>query len=66
MQDLRRVPVLVGVGQLRSNRDRTIDGAREPAALMLDALARAARDAGIPRLLADADSIDVVNVVSWI
>ena len=66
MQDPRRVPVLVGVGQLRTNRERTVAGAREPAELMLDALARAARDAGTPRLLADADSIDVVNVVSWI
>jgi acetyl-CoA C-acetyltransferase len=66
VQDPRRVPVLVGVGQLRNNRERTVAGAREPAELMLDALARAARDAGTPRLLADADSIDVVNVVSWI
>ncbi len=64
VQDPRRVPVLVGVGQLRNNRERTVDGAQEPAALMLDALARAARDAGTPRLLADADSIGVVNVVS--
>jgi len=67
--DPRHVPVMVGVGQLRSNRERTVAGAQEPAELMLDALARAARDAGTPRLLADADSIDVVNVVnvvSWI
>ncbi|MDQ2721854.1 MAG: acetyl-CoA acetyltransferase [Actinomycetota bacterium] len=66
MQDPHRIPVLVGVGQVRGNRDRTVDGAREPAELMLDALHLAAQDAGDSRLLHDADSIDTVNVVSWI
>ena len=65
MQDPQRIPVLVGVGQLRSNRGRTVAGAREPAELMLDALTLAAADAGVPHLLAEADSIDAVNVVSW-
>ncbi len=65
MQDPQRIPVLVGIGQLRSNRERTVAGAREPAELMLDALQLAAADAGAPQLLAEADSIDAVNVVSW-
>jgi len=65
VQDPRRIPVLVGVGQLRSNRERTVAGAREPAELMLDALQLAAVDAGSARLLTEADSIDAVNTVSW-
>jgi hypothetical protein len=36
--DESRIPVLVGVGQLRANRERTVDGAREPLALMARAL----------------------------
>ena len=66
MQDPRHIPVLVGVGQLRNNRERAVHGAREPAELMLDALWLAARDAGAPQLLADADSVVTVNAVSWI
>ncbi|MDQ2797563.1 MAG: acetyl-CoA acetyltransferase, partial [Actinomycetota bacterium] len=65
MQEPQRIPVLVGVGQLRSNRERTVAGAREPAELMLEALQLAAADAGSSRLLSDADSIDAVNAVSW-
>lgn len=65
MQQDHQIPVLVGVGQVRNNRDRTVDGAREPAELMLEALRLAAEDAGSPRLLTEADSIDAVNVVSW-
>ncbi len=66
MLDPRHIPVLVGVGQVCGDRQRTVPGAREPAELMLDALRLAAEDAGSPQLLADADSIDTVNVVSWI
>ncbi|HXV92514.1 MAG TPA: acetyl-CoA acetyltransferase [Pseudonocardia sp.] len=60
-----RVPVLVGVGQVRGNRGRTVQDAREPAALVLDAVAAAARDAAAPGLLADLDAIDTVHVTSW-
>ncbi|WP_127782116.1 acetyl-CoA acetyltransferase [Rhodococcus sp. X156] len=65
MPDPRHIPVIVGVGQLRHNRERTVADAREPLELMLDAVALAAADAGVPQLPAHADSIDVVNVVSW-
>jgi acetyl-CoA C-acetyltransferase len=66
MTDLDRLPVIVGAGQLRNNRDRTLDDAREPRDLLVDALRRAADDAGVgERLLAAADRLDVVSVISW-
>ncbi|MFC4951158.1 acetyl-CoA acetyltransferase [Pseudonocardia sp. GCM10023141] len=58
-------PVLVGVGQVRGNRERTVAGAREPLELMLDAVRSAAADAGVPGLLAQADSVATVYVASW-
>jgi acetyl-CoA C-acetyltransferase len=60
-----RLPVIVGVGQLRSNRERTVADAREPLDLMVAACERAAADAGAPELLGRADSIDIVNIISW-
>ncbi len=60
--------MVVGVGQVLGNRDRTVAGAREPVRLILDALAAAAADAAegqACRLLRDADAIGVVNVASW-
>lgn len=68
VRDAGRLPVLVGVGQVRANRDRTVAGAREPIRLMLDALDAAASGSGATagcRLLREADGIDVVNVASW-
>ncbi|WP_338051730.1 acetyl-CoA acetyltransferase [Pseudonocardia acidicola] len=68
MRDENRLPVLVGVGQVRGNRDRTVAGAREPIRLILDALSAAASDAagsGGCRLLREVDAIDVVHVASW-
>jgi len=62
--DLRR-PVVVGAGQLRANRERTVEGAREPMALLRDALLAAERDAGVPGLLRAADAVHAVNVASW-
>lgn len=56
-----RTPVLVGAGQLRANRDRTVESAREPLVLILEAL----RKAGPPALLAAADAIHAIRVVSW-
>jgi acetyl-CoA C-acetyltransferase len=59
-----RTPVLVGTGQL-VQRDVDPSAALEPAALMAEALQRAADDAGAPRLLAQAGSIRILHLVSW-
>lgn len=60
-----RSPVVVGVGQLRANRGRTAEQAREPLDLLVRALRGAARDAGAPALLRDADAVHAVRVASW-
>ena len=65
MSDDLRTPVVVGVGQLRANRERTVEGAREPLHLLLDALRAAGDDAGAAQLLAQADSVYAVRVASW-
>lgn len=62
--ELRR-PVVVGVGQLRANRDRTVGGAREPLSLLGEALRLAEQDAGVPGLLRAADAVHAVHVASW-
>ncbi len=61
------VPVLIGVGQVRGNRARTVEGAREPLPLILEAVAAAGADAGIgpPDGLARLDSVLTVHVASW-
>jgi len=60
-----RIPVLVGVGQVRANRERTVDGAREPLQLMVDALHLAERDAGVAGLLRETDSLVAIRTASW-
>jgi acetyl-CoA C-acetyltransferase len=55
-----RLPVIVGVGQ---HLDR--EGGPEPVDLMVQALRLAEADAGSPGLLAAAQVIGVVPVVSW-
>ncbi len=60
-----RLPVLVGAGQLRANRDRTVEAAREPMALLVDALVAAEADCGVPGLLRRADAVHAVRVASW-
>lgn len=60
-----RLPVLVGVGQVRANRERSVASAREPLALILEAIDLAAADAGVPGLPAAADAIHTVRVASW-
>ncbi|GEL17866.1 acetyl-CoA acetyltransferase [Pseudonocardia asaccharolytica] len=68
MRDAGQLPVLVGIGQVRGNRERTVAGAREPVRLILDALCAAAADAtpdASCRLVRDLDAIDTVHVVSW-
>jgi len=62
-----RSPVLVGVGQVRGNRDRTVAGAREPLRLLADAVHAAAADACETgtRLLRELDTIALTHVASW-
>lgn len=60
------MPVLVGVGQVRGNRERSVSGAREPLELLVDAVRGAATDSKAgDDLVAAADSVAVVKVVSW-
>lgn len=65
MPDEFRTPVLVGVGQLRANRQRSVDDAREPLDLMADALLRAGEDAGDTGLLRAADTVFAIRAASW-
>src|SRR5688572_6325648 len=60
-----RTPVIVGVGQTL-RRPETLEGVPEPAEMMIDALRLAADDASPgARLLEAADSIRVVELLSW-
>lgn len=59
--DASQVPVVVGAGQLRSNRAGTLEQVREPLALILEALGRAAS----PEVLRTADAVYTVGVASW-
>lgn len=61
-----RLPVIIGVGQLRNNREKTVEGAREPADLIADALRRAAADSGAgDAVLNRVQRLDLVRVISW-
>ncbi|MCK8784757.1 acetyl-CoA acetyltransferase [Roseomonas sp. NAR14] len=62
--DEDRIPVIIGVGEIK-DRPAEPREALEPAALMAEALRRAAGDAGDPGLLDRLDSLDIVNSVSW-
>ena len=59
---MSHVPVLVGVAQVLQ-RTEDLGEAREPLALMIDALQRAAEDAHAPALLARASAVRVVRGV---
>ncbi|MGH9188121.1 MAG: acetyl-CoA acetyltransferase [Acidimicrobiales bacterium] len=59
-----RTPVLVGAGQVNNRTDEG-DPEREPVDLLAHALTRAAADADAPKLLAAADSVRVVSILSW-
>lgn len=59
-----RTPVIVGVAQFSRRADR-LEEAGEPAEMMVEALRRAELDASAPGLLARADSVRVVECVSW-
>jgi acetyl-CoA C-acetyltransferase len=58
-----RIPVFVGVGEI-VDRPKEITDGLEPLALLVEALRRAEEDSGAP-LLAEIDSLDVVNFLSW-
>ncbi len=58
-----RTPVIVGVGQFL-NRTSSLDGAREPAALIEEAVRAAAADGGLPGP-PPADVLRVVRQYSW-
>jgi acetyl-CoA C-acetyltransferase len=62
--DQGRLPIIVGVGQL-VNRSEGPEDAREPLDLMTEAALAAADDAQVKGLLERADSVQVVNTVSW-
>jgi acetyl-CoA C-acetyltransferase len=57
-------PVIVGVAQL-TNHIKTLDDAIEPVEMMRRAAVAAAEDASSPALLKKADSLQVVNILSW-
>jgi len=61
------VPVIVGVGELADRvADDQLPSAKEPLALLEEAVRNAAEDAGAPALARNADSVLVVNVAAWI
>jgi len=57
-------PVIAGVGQL-TNRPRSVEDAIEPVEMMTGVARTAERDAGVAGLLAQVDSVQVVNMLSW-
>jgi acetyl-CoA C-acetyltransferase len=59
-----RAPVIVGAGQLL-RRPEDAAAAPEPIDMMRETLERAALDSGAPDLLRAADSIRVVQLLSW-
>lgn len=60
-------PVLIGMGQVRGNRGRTVEDAREPLDLILDAVRAAGVDAGIDTAvdLRTLDTVAAVHTASW-
>lgn len=59
-----RLPVLIGVGQVNQRVERA-EAALEPVGLMAEALRLAAADARAPQALAQADSVRVMQLLSW-
>ncbi|MCH9672962.1 MAG: acetyl-CoA acetyltransferase [Gammaproteobacteria bacterium] len=55
-----RTPILVGVGQVEQRID-DVEAALEPTEMMIDAVNRAAEDAGSRALLTGADSVRVIR-----
>src|SRR3972149_8703727 len=57
-------PILVGVGQ-HTNRSEDLEGALEPVDMMALVARKAEQDAETKGLLAKADSLRVINILSW-
>lgn len=57
------VPVIVGVGEVVQRSGQAVP--LDPVALGVEAARRAADDCGIEAVLAEVDSLDVVNIVGW-
>jgi acetyl-CoA C-acetyltransferase len=62
--DQGQLPIIVGVAQL-VNRSEGPEDAREPLDLMTEVARAAAEDTRVRGLLEQADSVQVVNTVSW-
>jgi acetyl-CoA C-acetyltransferase len=61
-----RLPVIVGVGQTVRKPTGSVAGLPSPPEMMADALRLAAEDSGAgERLLAEADSLQCVEAMSW-
>ena len=58
-----RIPVIVGVGEI-VDRPKEITAGLEPLTLLEQSLQRAEADSGA-KLLAEIDSLDIVNFLSW-
>jgi acetyl-CoA C-acetyltransferase len=67
--DERHLPVIVAVGEAVGDRGRDPDHAREPMALIVDAVRAAGRDSGATadggELLAAVDAVLAVRTTSW-
>lgn len=59
-----RTPVLIGTGQFNNRVDRG-EAALEPVDLMAEALRRAETNAGVAGIVATADSVRVLMLLSW-
>ena len=62
-QSPERIPVIVGIGEIADHPAEIAQGL-EPLALLEAALRRAGADSA-PSLLAEIDSLDIVNFLSW-
>ncbi len=58
-----RIPVIVGVGEF-SDHPSELTAGLEPIDLMVEALKRAEQDSG-GKLLAEVQSLDIINFLSW-
>ncbi|OOL30677.1 hypothetical protein GQ85_18465, partial [Rhodococcus rhodochrous] len=65
MTDPARVPVVVGVGDLRSGRAGAPAGPREPLDLIHEAAVAALADSGADGLAQRIDSVYAVKTASW-
>lgn len=63
MASLNNRPVIVGIGEI-TERPKNIKEARDPMALMAEALRFAQQDAGVA-MLAGLESLAVINCASW-